>query len=76
MKLYSVRVLFIVLVPCGSIRQSVRQCTDCLSAHQFKEFVAYYNQYTIITPIFALLVLLIPILVLFTPIFAFLVLLF
>ena len=30
-----------------SIRQSVRLRTDCLSANQIKEFVAYFNQYTI-----------------------------
>ena len=31
----------------GSMRQSVRLRTDCLSANQIKEFVAYFNQYTI-----------------------------
>ena len=36
-----------MLVRCQSIRQSVRLCTDCLSANQIKEFVAYFNQYTI-----------------------------
>ena len=36
-----------MLVHCRSIRQSVRLCTDCLSANQIKEFVAYFNQYTI-----------------------------
>ena len=51
MKLYSVRVLFTVLVRCQSIRQSVRLCTDCLSLNQIKEFVAYFNQYTIIQSI-------------------------
>ena len=47
MKLYWVRVLFTVLVRCRSIGQSVRLCTDCLSANQIKEFDAYFNQYTI-----------------------------
>ena len=36
-----------MLVRCRSIRQSVRLCTDCLSANQIKEFVAYFSQYTI-----------------------------
>ena len=39
--------LFIVLVHCRFIRKSVRLCTGCLSANQIKEFVAYFNQYTI-----------------------------
>ena len=41
-----------LLVRCRSIRQSVRLCTDCLSANQIKEFVAYFNQYTIRGPTF------------------------
>ena len=45
MKLYLVRTLFTVLVRC----RSIRQCTDCLSASQIKEFVAYFTQYTIIS---------------------------
>ena len=47
MKFYWIRTLFIVLVRCRSIRQSVRLRTDCLSANQIKELVAYFNQYTI-----------------------------
>ena len=30
------------------LREPVRLCTDCLLANQIKEFVAYFNQYTII----------------------------
>ena len=40
-----------MLVHCRSIRQSVRLCTDCLSVNQVKEFVAYFNQYTIMQSI-------------------------
>ena len=36
---------------CRSIRQSVRLCMDCLSVNQIKEFVAYFNQYTIMQTI-------------------------
>ena len=31
-----------------SICLSVRLCMDCLAANQIKEFVPYFNQYTII----------------------------
>ena len=52
MKLYCrVRALFTVLVRCRSIRQSVRPRTGCLSANQIKEFVAYFNEYTIMQSI-------------------------